>query len=525
MPPQDSLLPISRTAKASPWPARIAATLKVRDVRISPDGSRVLYQVQAFYKSDRTLSELWLAQTDVQNSSRPLTNGMFNDKAGVFHPDGSSVMFLSDRHDPGKSMHIYTLDLNLERVNLKPVRVADFGKRGVQGFKISPDGRFIAFTSADEKACEEEEQKTQQRDDAHVFGENNMTMRLRVYHSETGAVSTMEEIRKDGHMESYTWSPDSRQLLYRLRRGRGPEYAEQEVILERIPVDLPRVPIVLGSYPRSPSGQDIWLSSGQIASLQSYDPRNSLDARTLFVHHIDEPFGVLQGTDRSRRYAGPEQLERHDRQVGERDDGKQQGIARECQGSNNRHHRLYGDREDAVRIVNMAASSGDSPDGVMIAIEVSSDVETHIDAIAVEEGRMGAVFTLFQTKEDAVWFGAWDARRAVDNIGNLSYVCAAVLSSGVRHEPPNVWACRVAGSEQHEMSSGKIKLSSHLQWLADAPVFRTEVIRWKATDGTELSGLVRYPPGYEASHGLLPTVLFIHGGPYRCVKIRLPLYY
>jgi dipeptidyl aminopeptidase/acylaminoacyl peptidase len=170
---------------------------------------------------------------------------------------------------------------------------------------------------------------------------------------------------------------------------------------------------------------------------------------------------------------------------------------------------LYGDTEDAVRIVNMSSDSEDS----MIAVEAFSDVDTHIDAVSFEGNTMKTLFTLFQTQEDAIWFGSWDARKTMDGNGNVSYVCAAVLSSGIRHEPPNVWACRVSG-EQREISN-KIKLSSHLQWLADAPVFKTEVMRWKAADGTELSGLVRYPPGYDVSHGRLPTVLFIHGGPYR----------
>jgi hypothetical protein len=60
----------------------------------------------------------------------------------------------------------------------------------------------------------------------------------------------------------------------------------------------------------------------------------------------------------------------------------------------------------------MAFNSGDLPNGGMIAVEACSDVETHIDAVAFE-GRMKTVFTLFQTKEDAIWFFAWDARRAV----------------------------------------------------------------------------------------------------------------
>jgi dipeptidyl aminopeptidase/acylaminoacyl peptidase len=41
---------------------------------------------------------------------------------------------------------------------------------------------------------------------------------------------------------------------------------------------------------------------------------------------------------------------------------------------------------------------------------------------------------------------------------------------------------------------------------------RTEVIRWKATDGKEIEGLLTYPVGYQAGQKV-PLILNVHGGP------------
>lgn len=458
-------------------PAQIASSPKVRDVKISPDGKYVLYQVTPFYKaSDRTVSELWLAEVEVAHSAKKITSGLYNDKASVFHPDGKQVVFLSDRHSPGKASHIYILDLNRAE-GTEPVNITQtIGKKGVQDFVMSPDGRLIAFTSADEPS-EEQLKRIHEKDDAKVFGEKNGLSRLRVYNFATGEILSLENIRRDRHIESFTWSPDSKELLYRLRRNRGSEYAEREVMLERVAVEGDRHPRGLGAYPRSPSGQNIWLSSGHITSLQSYEAHNALDARTLCAHCLDTSSPVSPSLGACER--------------------------------------LYGATEDAVRSVDMRSSTDDLKGQGMVAVEVCSDVDTHIDVVSFSAGG-GAkmLFKLFRTYEDAIWFGAWDARRVIGDHGGISYVFAAVLSSGTRHEPPNVWAGRVVGEQGGTMTS-KIQLSSHLQWLREAPTLRTEVIHWEAVDGTELSGLVRYPPGYDESWEPLPTVLFIHGGPYR----------
>ena len=47
---------------------------------------------------------------------------------------------------------------------------------------------------------------------------------------------------------------------------------------------------------------------------------------------------------------------------------------------------------------------------------------------------------------------------------------------------------------------------------AKLPVAKTEVIKWKSTDGRDIEGLLTYPIGYIAGTKV-PLLLNIHGGP------------
>jgi hypothetical protein len=78
----------------------------------------------------------------------------------------------------------------------------------------------------------------------------------------------------DNQLEGFTWSADSQEIVYRSRQNRGMEWSEFEVTLESISVvegGEDAKPKSLGSYPRSPSGSNIWLSTGHLASLQNYN--------------------------------------------------------------------------------------------------------------------------------------------------------------------------------------------------------------------------------------------------------------
>ncbi|KAJ7272079.1 Alpha/Beta hydrolase protein [Mycena haematopus] len=445
---------------------RISASGKVREIRISPDGAHVVYQHQYQYKVGATKeAELWVAQTDVPGSARLLTGGGFFNGGTVFHPDGRRIVFLSDRASPGKAGTMYMLDFATANAETAPEAIDTCGKT-VQGFDLSPDGAWIVFLSPADTS-EAHAARVKDKDDGKVYGEKIGLSRIMLNNFATGETSVLKGVRDDLHVESATFSPDSREILYRMRENKGVEYSEMPIVVERIAITGENpVPISVATYPRSPAGQSLWLASGHIADLQSYVPTNTLDARTLFVNPISEPFSVGAGATA----------------------------------------RLYGVSEDAVRIVNMQPGTNAAGEG-FIGVEVCTDIDTHMDVVVCSaNGSVRTSVRMFETDEDAVWFSAWDARRVVDG----SYIFAAILSSAIRHEPLNAYTIRV---DSNGALKKRVKLSSHLQWLADAPRLRTEVVYWKAADGTQLSGLVRYPPGYES--GRLPTVLFLHGGPYR----------
>lgn len=458
-------------------PSNVAATQKVRDIKISPDTRQIIYQVVPFYKgSDCMTSELWIADTDVADSARQLTDGLFNDRAAVFHPDGDSIVFLSDRKRLGKSKDLYQLRLPKLEDGCCP-QLLDLG-RSVQNYELSPDGQSIAFSSirpasSQPTSC-----------DARVYGFPKSSLGLWIYRFDSTETLSLEGIDSAGHVESFTWSPDNLELLYRLRRGQGVEHSEQEVVLQRVSITSGSIPVTVGLYPRSPCGSNMWLNSGYIVDLQHYQPRNLLDARALFIHDTSTSFQNEQGP----------------------------GLKR-----------LYGEVEDAVRIVDMQTRpySGHEKSGI-IAVEVCSDVDTHIDAVYLHRNDESmpdnipslAILPLFYTQGDAIWFGAWDAKHAHDSAtGKPTIVVAAVLSSGIRNEPPNVWSVRIDENQYTQSARTtpvRCKLSSHLDWLKHAAPIRTEVIHWLTEGGTELSGIVRTSAAWPPSCPL-PTVLFIHG--------------
>ncbi len=72
--------------------------------------------------------------------------------------------------------------------------------------------------------------------------------------------------------------------------------------------------------------------------------------------------------------------------------------------------------------------------------------------------------------------------------------------------PPEVYA-GIKGN-----SGGMIRISNANSEVAKMPVGKTEVIKWKSTDGRDIEGLLTYPVGYVAGTKV-PLILNIHGGP------------
>ncbi|KAL5503857.1 hypothetical protein ACEPAH_7928 [Sanghuangporus vaninii] len=430
-------------------PENIASSECLFDVKLSPDAKQLLYLVKPLYKSgEHQTCAIWLGEVDRAESASQFTSGLFNDHAARFHPDGKRILFLSDRHKAGGPVQIYSIGLQGGEAHLL------FGKdnkRGVSEFDVSPDGRYVAFTSADE-ATPEDERRKKEKDDAQVFGDKSSFNHLRLYSFTTGDVRTLEAAQGH-HVDRFLWSSDNKSLVYLSRKNSALEFTQEEAVLKRITVSVGAQPEVIGRYPRSPSGLCL-LPTGEIVDIQSYEPGRISDSKSVFIHS-SEDFSKIE--------------------------------------------QLYGKDDDAVRVVDMK-------DGGFFAVEIADSMETKIDVPRALESDNVDYTVLFRTDNEALERNSWDARRLADG----RFVLAAIKSSAVNIHPPNVWT----GTSDRIKLSLTTKLSSHLSWMAEGPNTHSELTSWLAKDRTWLEGIMTFPAENKNAKAILPypTIMLIHGG-------------
>ncbi|KAJ5444749.1 WD40-like Beta Propeller [Penicillium daleae] len=161
------------------------------DLHISPDGTKVVYALRPFSRNhENATSSIWIAEIGKEKSSRQITSGLFNDEKPQWAPDSASIAFKSDRAQPGKSSAIYS---------------------GIASFEWSPNGRFIAYTSPDEKT-DEQTRKEERKEDAKVWGQDLKYHRLRTVHVATKETRIL--VGGDKHVHAFSWSLDGREIAY-----------------------------------------------------------------------------------------------------------------------------------------------------------------------------------------------------------------------------------------------------------------------------------------------------------------------
>lgn len=178
------------------------------DVRISPDGSKVVYSVCTISKSgEHATSALWLADVGKEYSAGQLTSGLFNDESPQWSPgppNEGEIVFISDRAKPGESSALYSISPG-RGGEPHPLTKVDNKKR-IEGFKWSPNQQFIAFISPDEKT-KDQEAREEATGEAKVYGENWEYNRLRCVHLATREVVTLLE--EKFHVTDFAWKGDS----------------------------------------------------------------------------------------------------------------------------------------------------------------------------------------------------------------------------------------------------------------------------------------------------------------------------
>src|SRR5256885_10818776 len=140
----------------------------ISDLQFSPDGNRLAFVVTEPAKGDGRARHIWLY--DKQSGSlRQFTYSAKSDFLPRWSPDSKRLAFLSDRDD---QQQVYAM-----RANGGEASALTKGKRGVQNFVWSPDGRQISFLAPDAKT-QAEEKKEKDKDDAHVADKEDKRARL-----------------------------------------------------------------------------------------------------------------------------------------------------------------------------------------------------------------------------------------------------------------------------------------------------------------------------------------------------------
>ncbi|KAL4994405.1 Alpha/Beta hydrolase protein [Aspergillus recurvatus] len=226
------------------------ADLKLpNDIRISPDGLKVVYALETFSRKDRkTVSSLWIADVGVDHSARQITSGLFRDEKPRWSPDGRYIAFLSDRGNGSSVIYLLGIGGFGEAYPLADDKHA----RGVRDFEWSADGGFIAFVSKDG----DDDERDIDADEPLVFGgdKESSNQQLRVVNVERRTVRTLTSANQNVALFSWSPSPNLREIAYTVSNPTPSQFSNTEIDFVSVETGLRRAFITA----KSPITSLVW---------------------------------------------------------------------------------------------------------------------------------------------------------------------------------------------------------------------------------------------------------------------------
>ncbi|HVJ80615.1 MAG TPA: S9 family peptidase, partial [Planctomycetia bacterium] len=138
------LILMTATIAAPPRPMTVDDMFKfarVSDPQVSPDGKHVAYVVaNVLMEENKTASGIWIAAADGKSPPRRLTNSGKKDSHPRWSPDGTKILFQSNRSGASQ---LWVID-----VGGGEARQLTTIATGAESAQWSPDGSKIAFVSA-----------------------------------------------------------------------------------------------------------------------------------------------------------------------------------------------------------------------------------------------------------------------------------------------------------------------------------------------------------------------------------------
>jgi dipeptidyl aminopeptidase/acylaminoacyl peptidase len=263
-------------------PEALADLLVPMNVRISPSGRQVVYQLTPSSRTEKhVVSSLWIADVGKEHSARPLTSGLFNDEAPEWSPDGGSIAFISDRAKKGESSAVYILSLE----GGDPYHCfRAHESKWINSLKWSPDGVFIAFLCPDTKSAQREADE-KRGEDAEVYGENWKYNRLRVLHVSTRTGFTL--VSRNVHVIDFTWNKHSSEIAYTVQRTPEVDSAGHDGVSFHKASLSSRVSINICSFP-GPVENLTWAFDGRLHFLAGTLPHTCATSSIIYEIALDE---------------------------------------------------------------------------------------------------------------------------------------------------------------------------------------------------------------------------------------------
>ncbi|MBA3415693.1 MAG: S9 family peptidase [Chloroflexia bacterium] len=192
-------------AESSPLtPEELADRFVPAEPRISPDGRSVVFvMAPAGQKGEHPERAVWIGRDGAP--ARKLTAGCFDDREPRWAPDGSKLLFLSDRVERGKESGLYVLPMD----GGEALRLGDLGGE-LRSPAWAPDGATVAVLRTDPTPAVRKKQE-EERDDAVVVEADPRFTRLWAIDVASGAARCLTTGERE--VRSFCWTPDGSSLV------------------------------------------------------------------------------------------------------------------------------------------------------------------------------------------------------------------------------------------------------------------------------------------------------------------------
>jgi len=446
---------------AAPWkwtPETVADTTRLQDVILSPDGRRIAYAATRPRPEGAPFgaayANLWLVDT-AGGAARRLTSADAEDKSPAWSGDGRAIAFLSARGGEKAKTRLWVLSAD----GGEPWPLTS-DKSDVESFAWSREGRRIAYIAVDPKSEEREKEEKAGRDWKVVDHDDRPRRLFVVDVPAVGAVPPAPRpVQALGERSAWqiAWAPDGRSLLATVTDTPRIDDAYMKKRIEILPIA------------GEGRGREVAAVVGKVDEILW-----SRDGRTIVWR------GGIDGSDPTT--------------------GSIFALAAGA-AAGTKPANLTGNRPETVRDLLWA-------DGSAVA------------AITVQGTRTSIV--AHDLKDPAVRRTLLDGGRLVFDDGSASNDGTRFAFGGSSADgpedvytakasiEPKARAGRTAAGPAGSFETARLTdLNPQLEGL---PRGRQEVIRYKASDGLEIEGVLIAPAG-DPQRQSYPLVVIVHGGP------------